>query len=1065
MKKMFFVVVFLAFIALIFTFNLVGCKNNGNNELEIVEVNKTSSDEENDIYTITFSDGHTLTFPLAKENHVFKIGDNGNVFIDEIDSGIKAYREDDNDKLSPYELYIKYHPNYKGTEDEWKNEFFPKENSLNYYINQMDISSYTAELTQYSDDLLLNNQVFSKYEDIRYWKKIYNEKDEETGDYYSYTVEIYYEPDNGEIKDPSEMIYLNKRNNNWYSTIDDSDIFIEMNQCYMRKYQYVIDEKDFEQIDENKYKAKDELLNKVGKSFFYDQDSEHWGTKDGIIQKVWKRESFNSFELEIISGNLFVKATSSIEDGDYNDNLVYNLWLTKTGITSLSLPEYEREPENGFPADYILDCYNKSQGEEVSNLSGYVKAYMPAPNNDYMVWITDTSQENAIMVLFKGIGFPYGAKVGQCINIYGKIDILNGLHRIIVDDKKDYSILGSLTMKNRDIQDLSRINIYDRNDIVNLEGVSFNKVNLTTAETVILTDRSGNNFELFVSKDEVAFYNQMCEKLSSNVDCNLKNVAISIGPDSLQARLTKQSSIYLEYGLLLSYSNKSISERGISLNDAISDLVVHFRDEDGSYSLLEKGEYSVEASNYDSSKNGMANIAISYNEYTKNIDILFYLPEIRENVKYQSLDELGDDIYLKPSLPSEGDVNILVIPIGFTNTNYEKYGSKTKIKEKIETAFNDTKGNTGWYSLKEYYQKASYGKLNLNATVLDIYETNTAYNFYSGKSGVDEQKYLVDAVKHYDNLIDYSLYDQNNDWNIDCIYLIYLAPYYDTFDFEQSNMWWAYYYNIESNEEFDDTSLHGYLWMSIEFFDDPVDIEYLDSLEIDEVNSLRVNINCEALIHETGHALGLADYYDFADGGVTGGVGRFAMMHANQGDHDPYSKAILGWTSPTVVVNMDYETTLSSFEATGDTIIISKTNGGSYFEEYYMIALYTPTGVNALKSNRECGLPSVPGIMVWHINATLKSRTELWIISEINEITKYNNGDARFKLIDLICADGSNNIDKDYNYVVKDKDLFKEGDIISSLKWYDGTDVGVTITVGSFVSNEGTLETSISIDY
>ena len=45
MKKMFFVVVFLAFITLIFTFNLVGCKNNDNNELEIVEVNKTSSDE------------------------------------------------------------------------------------------------------------------------------------------------------------------------------------------------------------------------------------------------------------------------------------------------------------------------------------------------------------------------------------------------------------------------------------------------------------------------------------------------------------------------------------------------------------------------------------------------------------------------------------------------------------------------------------------------------------------------------------------------------------------------------------------------------------------------------------------------------------------------------------------------------------------------------------------------------------------------------------------------------------------------------------------------------------
>ena len=147
------------------------------------------------------------------------------------------------------------------------------------------------------------------------------------------------------------------------------------------------------------------------------------------------------------------------------------------------------------------------------------------------------------------------------------------------------------------------------------------------------------------------------------------------------------------------------------------------------------------------------------------------------------------------------------------------------------------------------------------------------------------------------------------------------------------------------------------IWMSYEFFDEPIDLVYTEDYQIDEEKSLYVAINCEAVIHETGHALGLNDYYDYKDGGVKGGVGSFAMMDANQGDHDPYSKAILGWTHSTVVVDMDYETTLRS------------------------------------------------------------------------------------------------------------KDLFAAGSTVSGLKWHDGTDVGVKITIGAFTETDGTEQVAISIDY
>ena len=55
-----------------------------------------------------------------------EIGENGNWFIDGTDTGISAYGEDGadgTDGLSAYEIYIKYHPEYTGSEEEWINDF------------------------------------------------------------------------------------------------------------------------------------------------------------------------------------------------------------------------------------------------------------------------------------------------------------------------------------------------------------------------------------------------------------------------------------------------------------------------------------------------------------------------------------------------------------------------------------------------------------------------------------------------------------------------------------------------------------------------------------------------------------------------------------------------------------------------------------------------------------------------------------------------------------------------------------------------------------------------------
>lgn len=101
----------------------------GKRGVGIVSIVKTRSEGLQDIYTITYSDNSTTTFTVTNgkdgiqgikgnDGHTpeITIGANGNWFIDGEDSNFKARGIQG---LSAYELYIKNHPEYKKTEQEW----------------------------------------------------------------------------------------------------------------------------------------------------------------------------------------------------------------------------------------------------------------------------------------------------------------------------------------------------------------------------------------------------------------------------------------------------------------------------------------------------------------------------------------------------------------------------------------------------------------------------------------------------------------------------------------------------------------------------------------------------------------------------------------------------------------------------------------------------------------------------------------------------------------------------------------------------------------------------------
>lgn len=101
----------------------------------IKTIEKTGSEENVDIYTITYSDGTTTNFSVTngadgeqgiqgepgEDGHtpIIEIGENGHWIIDKVDTGISAIGKDGEDGKSAYELYLEENPEYTGTISDW----------------------------------------------------------------------------------------------------------------------------------------------------------------------------------------------------------------------------------------------------------------------------------------------------------------------------------------------------------------------------------------------------------------------------------------------------------------------------------------------------------------------------------------------------------------------------------------------------------------------------------------------------------------------------------------------------------------------------------------------------------------------------------------------------------------------------------------------------------------------------------------------------------------------------------------------------------------------------------
>jgi M6 family metalloprotease-like protein len=357
-----------------------------------------------------------------------------------------------------------------------------------------------------------------------------------------------------------------------------------------------------------------------------------------------------------------------------------------------------------------------------------------------------------------------------------------------------------------------------------------------------------------------------------------------------------------------------------------------------------------------------------------------------------------------PTNPENGtvSVNIVVIPIEFTNDEFT-----SAELEKIQKAFFGTSLETGWESLSSFYNKSSYGKVNINGAVTTPYNTGRTIaqfendNKYQGNCYVDYAA-LTGALAAKVDELTLSQNDGNGDGYIDGVYLVYSAPQQSTSNPQPHwngtyPPYWTYH-NVYDPEKFtqgdfkvtqagSDYRPYGYVWYSYENINE-------------SISELDININAEILVHESGRFFGLPYFYDYAYGPeVVNGLGYMDMMYANIGDHGPWNKMVLGWIRPMVVTNSGTTIIkLNDAPTTGQLIMVKPTWDNSYYGEYLLIDYYAPTGLYELQTTHTTGYPvfTTRGVRIYHVTYNLDKNFN-------PGVNKYVAG----KLIEYLTGDGT----------------------------------------------------------
>ena len=270
------------------------------------------------------------------------------------------------------------------------------------------------------------------------------------------------------------------------------------------------------------------------------------------------------------------------------------------------------------------------------------------------------------------------------------------------------------------------------------------------------------------------------------------------------------------------------------------------------------------------------------------------------------------------AFPNSGTINNLLILIGFNDKPF------TKSLSDFDNLMNQNNyNNTG--SFKDFYFENSYGNLTINTTVAGAYTAANSWAYYGTNTPSDDynvDELVSEAITLADNDgVDFSEYDNDDDGNVDGIYIIYAGFGEEAGGGDDAI--WAHASGI-SPLTFDGVNISKYACSS--------ELRGNSGTEITGIG---------VICHEFGHSLGARDYYDtdYDNNGQYPGNGSWDVMSGgswnNGGDtpahHNPFTKInYYNWATATVINNAQ-NVTLRDATTYTDFVQINTNTANEYF--------------------------------------------------------------------------------------------------------------------------------------
>ncbi|HMA53170.1 MAG TPA: M6 family metalloprotease domain-containing protein [Acidobacteriota bacterium] len=321
-------------------------------------------------------------------------------------------------------------------------------------------------------------------------------------------------------------------------------------------------------------------------------------------------------------------------------------------------------------------------------------------------------------------------------------------------------------------------------------------------------------------------------------------------------------------------------------------------------------------------------------------------------------------------MPTTGTVRILTLLISFSD-----YPGTTAPATFESRLFGSGAGGPPFDSLRNFYRRSSYDQLTIAGDVLGWYQAPYARSTVA-TTDAGRENVIKEALSYYDAQgRDFSPYDNDGDGTIDYLCVFWSGPHDGWAEF-----WWGYYtWFSDTAFRLDGKRLTNYSW------------------QWELYNYPSGSFSPSTIIHETGHALGVPDYYDYDDAiGPRGGVGGLDIMDGS-GDHNGFSKFMLDWITPTVVSAGSETVTLRASGLFPDAVLFMPgAVEGRIFDEYFLVQ-------NRARSGNDTSLfTGSDGLIVWHVDA----RLDAW-----NSDFLYDNSYTAHKLLRLMEADGLEEIE------------------------------------------------------